>query len=47
MIKPQMELLSKALAQQKEKIEREVNFKSTLNATQQQINDEIKKRREV
>jgi hypothetical protein len=39
MIRPQMEVLAKGLAQQKEKIEREVNFKSTLNTTQQQIND--------
>jgi hypothetical protein len=37
----------KGLAQKKEKIEREVNFKNTLNATQQQINEEIKKKREI
>ena len=40
MIKVHIETLSKGLTQQKDKIEREVNFKTgTLNATQVQIND--------
>lgn len=41
-----METLSKALKEQKEKIEREVDFKKTENLTQELINEEIKKKRE-
>ena len=47
MVKPYLETLAKGLTQQKEKIEREVNFKSTMNGTQQEINEEIKKKREA
>lgn len=47
MVKPHMEILTKGLSQQKDKIEREVTFKSNLNATQQEINEEIKKKREM
>ena len=35
MVKPFLETLSKGLSQQKEKIEREVSFKSNMSATQQ------------
>lgn len=38
MVKPHLEILSKGLSQQKEKIEREVTFKSNANNTQQEIN---------
>jgi hypothetical protein len=41
-----METLSKALKEQKDKIEREVDFKKTENLTQELINEEIKKKRE-
>ena len=46
MNKAYVDTLGKALNEQKAKIEREVEFKSSMNLTQELINEEIKKKRE-
>jgi hypothetical protein len=37
-IKPDLEIINKGLTQQKLKIENEVTFRNTMNATQEMIN---------
>jgi tetratricopeptide (TPR) repeat protein len=47
MVRPFLETLAKGLSQQRDRIEREVNFRTLSNSTQQDINQEIQKRRET